>query len=706
MSLRTRGKIPHSGIKVEVMKMDPSTLLLIRIFNLLNSLGFIFYSRALAAFSIQSLSPLATSVARRVTSIAQNVDLGIQFNPFPANNAQKGSELLHTAAYLGDIPLDKIENNRITKPRSYSMKRTLAFLIVTLMAHFAGAENYCLAIRGNGELAPAHWGGMSRIVETLGLPAKQAGGSSASISMFFMDAIATNSLVQKESLEEQKVVASLLIKSLQGYLLYLSQTQEFKDVQLLLQQSKNIASTQFGLELDQVLEILNSKTSTASLVKAKSLIEKAFKMGIINQKLYSQLVESANILITNTPSSQSLYHSKRLTFILSELQKTLSVFGKFNAESDVNLFFRPGIINFEGLANQLGRIANFYSQNNSAPASLGHMRSFVASCKEPARNSTWAELLVKRPDCQTQLMTAINAYFVQEAQNLNFASHQVGKTIESYPTTSVLVGRAYTQAKAALSDYEKNMDPDFGNSFVVKNPEDVRFGYWGKNASSLKSFLPQDDEKSARFYSLGQTTWRTALSLSPAEPGLSPIIEFTANNNSVISAGGWSDLHPVLVLKAAGCENVVYLNRRGGESLFAQGVAKRLFNFERSWDVLKTQSSTPLDPPDIGAKNGLLNNLGDPSDMTSLWSRLFNMANPNSSYNRALKEVDAVLCTDWNDFDSFKKDDVNVMIQNAYTSSFYVNSRSPLYKRNDLIPRLNPSEQNPAGYPANIGCHP
>ena len=41
---------------------------------------------------------------------------------------------------------------------------------------------YCLAIRGNGELEPAHWGGMARTVEKLGLPQAMAGGSSGSSS--------------------------------------------------------------------------------------------------------------------------------------------------------------------------------------------------------------------------------------------------------------------------------------------------------------------------------------------------------------------------------------------------------------------------------------------------------------------------------------------------------------------------------------------
>lgn len=587
------------------------------------------------------------------------------------------------------------------------MTRTLSFVFVLLAAStFAKAENYCLAIRGNGELAPAHWGGMSRIVETLGLPQKQAGGSSASISMFLLDAVASNPIVQSQSVEEQKITASLLIKSLQGYLIYLSQTQQFKDVQLLFQQGSQLSESAISKDLNKLVLALNSGEITQSLSKAKSLAETALKMGLLNVKLYGQVMESINVLKTSGVTAETAIYSKRLQFILSELQKTISVFGKFNAENDVNLFFRPGIISFSGLADQLGRIANFYAQNQSSKESLGHLNSFISSCSEDSKNKTWLELLQKRPDCQVQLMTAINAYFVKEPTNLNFSSNTIGKTIQSFPTTSVLVADAYKQAKAALANYETTMSAEFGKSFVVNSPRDVRFGYWGKFPAGFKSNLPKDDAKSARFYSLGTATWKTALSLSPAEPGLSPMLEFKTDKASLISAGGWSDLHPVVILKATGCENVVYLNRRGGESMFAQGVAKRLFNFDRSWDLLKTQPSKPSDPQDIGKINGVLNNQGDMNDMTSLWSQLYNMANPNSSYNRALKEVDAVLCTDWNDFDSFKKDGISLMIDNAYKSAYYVSLTSDLFKRSDLAPRLNPSEQNPNGYPAHIGCHP
>ena len=63
------------------------------------------------------------------------------------------------------------------------------------------AGNYCAGIRGNGELAPAHWGSMARIIENKGLPESVAGGSSAAITLFLLDGVSRNDTVNKDSEE-------------------------------------------------------------------------------------------------------------------------------------------------------------------------------------------------------------------------------------------------------------------------------------------------------------------------------------------------------------------------------------------------------------------------------------------------------------------------------------------------------------------------
>jgi hypothetical protein len=590
--------------------------------------------------------------------------------------------------------------------RRQNMTQTLSFLITLFVSvSFAHAQSYCLAIRGNGELAPAHWGGMAKIVETMGLPEKQAGGSSASISMFLLDAIASNPYVKNSNKETQKEAASLLLKSLQGYLLFIADSKEFKDVQLLFQQGQKLSQTSFMKDIKSISNQADLASAKASIEKIKSTLTLGIQLGIINGSLLSSLTQHLNALQSSSSTLKEKQQiAAQLQFSLSELYNTLSVFGQFNAESDANLFFRPGVVSFEGLALQFGRIANFLAQNEASENSLNAMNTFISQCSDIAKNKTWVGVLQSKVSCQQYLTNAISTYFSTENRKVNFSSKSIGQSILSYPTTAVLTKSAYAEAKKALSEYSRKLDSRFGQSFKLTHPEDIRFGYWGKNSNKISANLPTSDEKSRRFMSLGSASWKTALSLSPAEPGLSPFLEFEANKTPFISAGGWSDLHPVVVLKAAGCENVVYLNRRGGESMFAQGVAKRLLNFERSWELLKTKPTAPSDPENIGKINSIRNNTGDTSDMNSLWSNLYNMANPKSSYQFALQNADAVLCTDWNDFDI--KSGPTEMIENAYNSSFYVPENSGLANIIDKKQQLDPTQMHADGYPLHVGCHP
>ena len=118
------------------------------------------------------------------------------------------------------------------------------------------------------------------------------------------------------------------------------------------------------------------------------------------------------------------------------------------------------------------------------------------------------------------------------------------------------------------------------------------------------------------------------------------------------------------VLKAAGCENVIYVTRRGGESPFAQGVARRLL---RSEETLRA---------------------------------LYDLDDPLSSMRQALVKADAVLCTDWNRFNV--RNGVKDMIRDAYRGSpFFVRNRATF---SGLSPQLNPRDTTPDGKPTFEGC--
>ena len=131
---------------------------------------------------------------------------------------------------------------------------------------------------------------------------------------------------------------------------------------------------------------------------------------------------------------------------------------------------------------------------------------------------------------------------------------------------------------------------------------------------------------------LGTQSWKYILLRSPAEPGLSKLVPM---GNTMYSSGGWSDLHPIAVLKDMGCEKVVYLTRTNPvDSEYGQGIV-RLFHI----------------PEEVNHK-------------------LYDINDPFSSANVALKAADAVVCSNWDklspvDFHGHFKDSYEAPISTA-----------------------------------------
>ncbi len=505
--------------------------------------------------------------------------------------------------------------------------------------------NYCLAIRGNGELEPAHWGGISKLIETQGLPSAMAGGSSASITMFLINAVAQNPFLQNDTVDaaEKNRRASLMVKSFLGFFTELKNTKFSQDI----------------FKLYGEYNKLQALASTQSM--ATELVKKNFSevINILNEGVKSDLFNHASLY----PYFAALarHDEKSSQFFLKQLTDSITLFGKFDASTDANLFFRPGIINFKNASETFGRWAEFYAAERASEQVLNEWAQFFKQCSSESENLTWSALTKAKPECANLLHGLFESHFKNEP-TVHLENREIGKPIAVYPSTSVLIGSAAGQVTNAFTAYDRNLDPEFGNKFKIASPEEVMFGYWGANdkLALIGKNLDPKNEKNRRFFSLGMTTWKEVLSLSPAEPGLSPLLPFTAKKQKLISAGGWSDLHPVDVLKASGCKNVVYLTRQGGESLFAQGVANRLLNLDRN-----LKATTPEQ-----------NNIGDKeADPNGVWSKLFNLANPDSSFNRALKNADAVMCTNWNAYDVQK--DLVGLIENAYQSPFAV-TENPL----------------------------
>lgn len=513
------------------------------------------------------------------------------------------------------------------------MKRSTLFpMILTTLISAASSSayaSYCAAIRGNGELMPAHWGAMSSIVEEQGLPSAMAGGSSASITMFLLESLSLNPHLKTNSEK------ALMIKSFQGYLEALSQTAEGKALQsILADKSAFVAIIGSAGKID---EALKNPANTALLGKhlesLKVLMASKDLENIINPDFVLYVQRTALLAQQNNPELTPV-----LNYRSGQISQAIKNFGKFDSQTDKTLFFRPGLINFEKLGHLFGKMANFYAgYNNDSPAGNQveqRLRQFLDMCTPGSQSLSWRELNDQRPTCRQLLGSAVLMYRDAESNDQdkkNRIEEMIGSHIPSFATTSVITGEAVGQYADLFVAYQKNADENFGDQFSMKQ-ENLSFGYWGQE-SDLENVANKfannedfkNDAKSQKFLSLGTVPWIQVLATSPAEPGLSRIV---ALNREQLSAGGWSDLHPTLILKAHGCENIIYVTRKGEESLFAQGVFKRLTNASQD---------------------------------TS--SQFYNMDNPQSSMHRSYKAANKIKCTDWNQYDVRK--DMNGLIEEA-----------------------------------------
>lgn len=565
--------------------------------------------------------------------------------------------------------------------KSRRLFSNVLFLGVFLFSMQAQAVPYCLALRGNGELAPAHWGALAQTVEKFGLPQAMAGGSSASISLFLLESMAENPAAQKDA----NVRVGLLFKSLQAYLEVLASRPEWREMTAMAQFFKDQNG---GKELPMAkwLEQMAkaSPEKLAELVRfnspqIKASLRLAIEWGLVNPQTISPLLLALTESEYAGSAAAKEHAIRKVQFFSSEIYQSLVLFGKFNAETDQNLFLRPGILNFKLLAKSFGRVGSFYAGRGFTNDHRQKIEQFFIQCAPLSVGKTWSQIRQANPHCDQKFKELIVNYqlYVSSLKSEELARLRprdedfVGARIATFPSTAVIQDKSYLYAKNILGQYFTALDPLIGRHFRVKS-EDVRFGYWGETRSldKVSSYLQQNfsqDEKSRRFLALGSTTWQEVMRLSPAEPGLAPLQEFrTSSGQNYLSAGGWSDLHPVVVLKASGCENVVYVTRRGGESLFGQGVAKRLLGFENlSWEKISTQ-------PDKKLASTVRNNNGDSQDLTSLWSRLYNLANSESSFRRALGLSGATVCTNWNNFSSTSAQGIEAMISEAYAAPLAV----------------------------------
>jgi len=589
-------------------------------------------------------------------------------------------------------------------------------------------NNYCIAIRGNGELMPAHWGALAQTIENFGVPKGMAGGSSGSISTFMMESYLMNPLLNESSLDLKIKAAYLafMIKSMEGFVTSYTDQSKFQHFFDTIKVLVDIDKT--GNSLEKRLAEFNQKYPTTndiylayndikqlildmknSKVFFGAQVERFYKAVIaLEQKkeLLNNIIESIhspnkiNLIVDNNTDRKLI---KTIEAEYTKLKEALTVFGSFNAKDDKALIYRGGIVNFKELAKIFGFIADFYSLSNASPNTINEFKNLLVDCASNTSGLTWTQIEINKGQCKKLLNNSIQSYIndlvaqtpktdlSKEIQSKRLTD-SVGGHLKALVSTSVVVNETSiiqlleNQKAYNLKSRDELQDKIYLESLTqlpITN-DDLKFGYWGKQ-SDLNTIMKYKDshlkgpkrnplatmDKSRRFFSLGEASWETVLGLSPAEPGLSSMLPFeTDDHRNFISLGGWSDLLPIPVLKFMGCKNVVYVTRQGGESVFAQGIAKRIFGFpEIDWKDLDPSSQLESNKTPYYNNIGRVQESDDDSVFNSQWSQMFNLANPKSNFNLSLNSADAVVCTQWNSFDITR--DFRKMIKEAYNAPIY-----------------------------------
>lgn len=454
------------------------------------------------------------------------------------------------------------------------------------------AYGTCVAFKGNGPRLPAHFGALARLVEHHGLIGGVAGGSSGSISSYLVDSVQANPALYdcgdvSCTPEEQGLRAALLFKTLPQYLYALRDTQEGRALGALQQ---IVARAQ--------------DAGVPGLLTSDPLAGVAALRDVLGSESFRSMVnDEALDLITSGPAR--VKHARDLWEIARS--------GLAFEAPDDRIFLVPGLVDFREAARRIGRIGGFYA--GWTPVDGARMQEFVDFCAEPLRGQTWdegADVAVDGGTCRDLFDALVTDYLahLDAAPSAttwpNRVDLPVGETMPALAVTAVIEGPSAQGWRDARADWLAGDEWE-----LVTRWDDVRAGWWGYAgdrdlvAANAGGF---DDEKSRRAVDLGESTWLDVLSLSPAEPGLARGFELPDGR---VSVGGWGDPAPVQALRAIGCEEVAFVNRRGDTGWFVRAVSEHLGMTEEDERVL-----WDADVPGSG-----------------VWS--------------ALDDADAIWCADW-----------------------------------------------------------
>ena len=510
-----------------------------------------------------------------------------------------------------------------------------------------GSHDRCVALRGNGTHMIAHFTALARMTLRWGEIQGFAGGSSGTMTPFLYESILMNPAVQALGPDERPKAIALLLKSTFGYALATADSPEWQA----LTSAGTIASRVAGSGV-QALSSADYQKAAADLQKILSSPE---IRGLINPEILGMLANA----------SQPGYKDYQTR--VDEVKKAAKSLTDLDA-SDPDVFFRPGLLNFNHFTDMVGRVGDFYS-GRGVPQE--QMAEFLKICSSGTDTQLWVDIAKKSTataTCGVTFQKMVTAWRAAPPSGGSRLDDEPGKVVPTILMTSVVTNPS---AIAKMIEYEvayhKGAERHLGVAF-----DDVKFGYWVSKSfgrdpvATWNSTNP--DGRSKKAINLGAPkTWREVLQKSPREPSLGKYTEFadTEAFPGALSLGGWSDLSPVPVLKAAGCRKVIYLTRSRPETTFiSQGL------------------------PFSGRKaSGLAEILGMGE---AGYNDIFNLDLRESAFSKAIAAADGIWCTDWNQFTAMQQEQIGA-------ESF----ASPLITKD---PELSKWPEAQTEGPAIVGC--
>ncbi len=468
-------------------------------------------------------------------------------------------------------------------------------------------KRLCTGVRGNGNRIFAHFGSQAQITGRYGRLEGAAGGSSGSITVYLAESIQANPLVYRCgrrpcTARETAARIALQWKTMQA----LPETGIGLDVATLLELVQRVQD-------EGILKLLQDPDPEIVREGVDAFLDLLRDLGnIVNPELVDLILQSPN----------PVFH---ITDIVEATQKALDF-----VVDDTLVFVRPGLLNWDQLATLFGRLGSFYA--GYGPYDRPAVRRFLEHCAVPSLDLDWdhtAALPAGGSTCGELFIEQFDRY--RERFDLDTSRSRIddpiGRFLPNLATTGVIVGSGVAKWEQARRDYFAATPTPLELDFE----EEVQFGYWGR-ADDLRvvrrGLRRERDLGSRKFRALGRATWRTILSASPAEPGLSAGVPLPGGE---VSVGGWDDPLRVLVLDALRCRHTVGVNRPGGVGGFTSDVTRLLGASEAELDAL------------------------------------YSLANPESSFSVGLARNEGNWCSDWDTPGGF---DVEALFEVGFRAPF------------------------------------